>query len=244
MKQKNIYFLLFLFILLACNNKANKNTEIQVMEDIEDAKDLLSDTATIQNYVFIPINRNTQKAIEVAYDDDVEPDTMYVNLFNEDLIITRDGEIYKNDLLVFELELEEFFAIEKLFFIPIEKDELVAIYTDTDMDCSGSVVQRISLKSNKILWSVNFGGFNMAPPVYIDDCVYLSTIGVLAKLNYLTGKFDWKFEDLYDKGKYNSFGFPHFYENDIVLFTSKKYDSPVPDSIFIDEKLKKIIKKQ
>ena len=230
-KMKIAYFTLFQFFIVACQNRVNN---ISVSESIEKNDDTLG-------YVFVPINKDIKKAIEVTYTDDFEPDTMFVDLFNEKYMITKEGEIYKEDSLIFDLKIDD--LIERLYFIPIEKDELVVIFTETDMDYAGSLVKRISLKNNKILWSVRAGGFNMVHPVYIDNYVYLSTIGFVAKLDFLTGKFEWKFENLYNKGKYNSFKMPRFYENDIVLFLSKKHDSPIPDSIFIDEKLKKIIKK-
>ena len=234
MNKKIVYFILFQFFVIACQNKPNNNTDIEVLEDIEEST---------SDYVFIPINKNVKKAIEVIYSDNFEPDTMFVDLFNENFIITEDGKIHKADSLILDLKLDEFFVIERLYFIPIEKDEFVIIFTETDMDGAGSVAKRISLKNNQILWSVYTGGFNIAHPVYIDNYVYISTIGFIAKLDFLTGKFEWKFENLYEKGKYNSFKIPLFYKNDIVLFLSKKYDSPVPDSIFVDEKLKKIIRK-
>ena len=83
----------------------------------------------------------------------------------------------------------------------------------------------------------------MAKPLIVDNKAYISTIGFIGKLNLSTGKFEWKFDGLYRDGKYNSFGTPEFYENGLVMFKSFDAVTKQTNSILIDDKRGKIVKK-
>ena len=82
----------------------------------------------------------------------------------------------------------------------------------------------------------------MATPVYDNKYLYLSSVGNICKLNFDTGEFDWKFENLYNNGKYNSFNKPEFLDNNMILFTSiREDDSGRIDSIIVDDLIKNIV---
>ncbi|MBP1645898.1 MAG: hypothetical protein H6Q16_1473 [Bacteroidetes bacterium] len=183
--------------------------------------------------------KKLKEATSVEYTDVFgEPDTMFVNFNNDKLLITPEGKIFKNNKLFIDLEMEdEYFEIESLYFI-FEEDFIIAIYTETDMDYAGSVAKMVSLKDNKVKWTLYLGGFNMSIPLYDDNFIYVTTIGGINKIDYKKGKFDWKFDDLYDNGKYNSFDQPIFYNDTLIIF--KSYS----DTIIVDDKNKKIILKQ
>ncbi len=216
-------------------------------------KILLFTILIIVNFSFSSITheKNTnptkklKEATSVEYTDVFgEPDTMFVSFNNERLMITPEGKIYKNNKLFIDLEMEdEYFEIESLYFI-FEEDFIIAIYTETDMDYSGSVAKKVSLKDNKVKWTLYLGGFNMSKPLYDDKYIYVSTIRGIYKIDYSKGEFYWKFDDLYDNGKYNSFNQPIFHNDTVLIFTSKRYDQSYPDTIMIDDKNKKIILKQ
>ncbi len=171
-------------------------------------------------------------------------DTTYRISNNEKIKITK-GEVFKNDTLFCNLPLKnDLFSIETLYFI-FDEEYVVAIYTETDMDGEEAHATRISLRNKKNIWTVNLGGFNMSTPIYDNKYLYVGTIGGIYKLDYIKGKFDWKFEGLYSEGKYNSFEKPQFLEDNLILFTSPpSYGKIDPDTIIVDDIKKQIILKQ
>lgn len=183
--------------------------------------------------------KKLKEAASVEYKDIFgDPDTMYIGFNKERLMITPKGKIFKNNELFIDLEMEdEEFLIESLYFI-FEKDFIIAIYTETDMDYAGSVTKKVSLKDKKVNWTLHCGGFNMSKPLYNDKYIYISTIGGIYKIDYTKGEFDWKFEDLYENDKYGSFKQPIFQNDTLIIFTSYS------DTIKVDDKNKKIILKQ
>ncbi len=223
--MKHLLFIIITIGIISCNNSRKENNAISTIDSTN---------------VLVPIKANLIYPLSVDYSGPIGQDTMYLNLNNEKLRITRHGEAFNNkDSLLFDLKLE--YYIENIYIQKID-DDLVAIFVESDGDGAGGCAKRISLNSNEILWSKHFGGFNMHQPVIIDNYAYLSTIGFIGKLDLNNGEFKWKFENLYDKGKYNSFEEPVFFENNKVLFLSKMHNKSVFDSILVDDERGKILK--
>ncbi len=184
-------------------------------------------------------NRGAEFAAEVRYTKSYMPDTMYTDINGQEVMITKFGKAFKKGSVpYFDLRCKN--MVEELFIYK-EDDEIIAFFTDTDEDYGASFAKRINPENNKIIWSTPIYGFNLGKPLIVDNKAYVSTIGFVGKIDLSTGKFVWKFEDLYKDGKYNSFNTPEFYENDMVLFPS--YDSKKQKhSILIDDKKGKIVK--
>jgi hypothetical protein len=179
-------------------------------------------------------------AAEVRYANKYVADTMFANINGQEIIITKNGRAYKRGALYFNLKCKDY--IEKLFFYNVDND-IIAFYVDSNGDESVSIAKRINPGKNKIVWETPLYGFNMAKPLIVDNKAYISTIGFIGKLNLSTGKFEWKFDGLYRDGKYNSFGTPEFYENGLVMFKSFDAVTKQTNSILIDDKRGKIVKK-
>ncbi len=79
-------------------------------------------------------------------------------------------------------------------------------------------------------------GFNLGQPVIVGNMAYLSTIGSVGKIDLNTGKYVWKFDNLYENGKYNNFYEPVFHEGDLVLFSDGQ------NSILINDRKGEILK--
>ncbi len=224
--MKHFILGLFIFALLGCNQ--TKKQEDSVSEK----------GATITK--LIRESKRIQYPLSVEYSFDGEPDTMFVTLNNHRCFITPEGSVFKEDSsLYFNIRCQD--LIERLYFYKVDSD-LVAIYVDTDMDGAATFVEKIDTFKNKTIWKVDAGGFNLGKPVRIDNDVYLSTIGFIGKLDLTNGKFRWKFEDLYDKGKFNDFDEPTFFKKNIVLFKSTEHVTKRVDSILVDDEAEKIIK--
>jgi outer membrane protein assembly factor BamB len=222
------YILLGLAIttLLGCN-------QIKKQENI--ASEIKNTTTKLK-----PESKNIQYPLSVEYSFDGEPDTMFVTLNNYKCLITPEGYVFKEDSsLYFNIRCQD--EIERLYFYKVDSD-FVAIYVDTDMDGAATFVERIDLTNNKTIWKIDAGGFNLGKPVISDNYAYLSTIGFIGKLDMKSGKFIWKFDNLYDKGKYNNFKEPTFFKENIVLFESKEHTTGRIDSIIVDDKNGKILR--
>jgi hypothetical protein len=179
-------------------------------------------------------------AEEVRYTNEYVADTMLANINGQQIMITKYGKVYKKGVLYFDLKSKDY--IEKLFFYSIDND-VVAFYVESNGDESGSIAKRIDPEKNKIIWETTLYGFNMAKPLIVDNKAYISTIGFIGKLNLASGRFVWKFDNLYKDGKYNSFKTPEFNENGLVLFKSYNVITKQTSSILIDDRKGKIVKK-
>lgn len=226
--MKRIFYVIFLFAFLSCNHSSkqqNVNAEI-------------SDKTATEKVVA----KSIDYPVCVEYTSEHEPDTMFVTLNDEKFLITPEGKVKKKDgTLFFNIHCDN--LIEQLYFFRIDND-WVAVYEDTDMDCTGNVVERIDVKNNKSVWKVYAGGFNSSKPVRVDNNVYISTIGFVGKLDISTGKYQWQYDNLYRDGKYNSFDETKFLNANEILFRSvNPMNETMVDSIIIDDKTGKIIRK-
>jgi hypothetical protein len=224
--MKKLLFGLLTLVLVSCTFK--KNHDIKQSGE----NNLLKNLESTDKQILYP---NITE-----YTDDYVPDTMFSIFNNVKLLITPYGKVYKeNDSLFFDIKSE--LEIEKLFLFKIDND-FITIYVDTDGDVAGSFAKRISTIDKTIIWETHVAGFNLAKPVIKGTKMYLSTIGFIGKLDINSGIFDWKFDDLYNNGKYNSFDEPKFLNNNMVLFTSGQFGSSAKDSILVDDYEGKFLK--
>ena len=223
--MKQFIYALMVVSIFGCKN--SKEGQTSKVEKIDTLKVLLIE------------ERNIEYPISVQYTGYFEPDTMLLTMNDKKYIVTPKGKVFKKDgTLFFDIRCE--YQIEDIYFYSLD-GEIIVIYVDTDMDGAGSSAKRINPDKNTIIWETRIYGFNMGRPVIIDKKAYLSTIAFVGKLNLVTGKYDWKFEDLYKNGKYNSFGEPKFFEDDVVLFTSERLSGQV-DSILIQDRTGQLLK--
>jgi hypothetical protein len=226
MKTNIAIYIVLTLMLFNCNQNINQNVDRSSCKD--------------SSKEFIPKRMNFSNLISTEIKGDSEVDTVYFNLDGQKMMMLPEGKVYNsNDSLVLDLKIEDY--IEQIYFFRIESD-IIAIFVESDGDSGWSTAKRISLKSNKIIWSTNIWGFNMERPVIIDNMAYVSTLGFVGKLNITDGKYFWKHENLYDEGKYNNFEEPKFFQNNLVLFLSKDFRTKKYDSILIDDNSGKIIR--
>jgi hypothetical protein len=223
------------FILIICSLIICVSCHLKQDQKISEPKTTTSTGSLIRD------NKRIEYSIHASGNSDFLPDTLFFNLQGNKLMVTSNGKVYKpNDSLLFDIRAE--FQIADLYLYPIDND-IVAVYVDDDGDAAGSFAKRISLSNDRIIWTTEVGAFNLGKPVIYNNYMYLSTIGFIGKLNLNTGKFDWKFENLYDEGKYNGFSEPGFYKNSLVAFAAKQPVAARIDTIVVDEKQGKIVRK-
>jgi hypothetical protein len=219
--MKNSVIALLVLMFAGCNLQTNQKSDA-----VNQLTGLESDSVSVEVF---------KNPLSVTYTDNSKPDTMFLILNKDSLMITPLGKVFIANKMYFDIKPK--IAIRKLYFQPMG-DDFIVFYEYSDEEGGGSMAKRISAKQNKIIWETPIYAFNMANPALVGDFAYLSTMGFVGKLNMKDGKYEWKFEDL-DK-KYERFNAPNFLQDSIVLFTR---NTPIIiDSLLIDDKTGRMIK--
>ena len=167
-------------------------------------------------------------------DDLIEPHKFTFSLGDERYIILRDGKGKRTRLgsatEEFEVDSDKG-VIERIYYFKHSGDLLLALGL-SDGESGWGSVKRLDGKTLKPKWSVGLPGFNVGQGLVEDDFLYLTTIGFVAKLDMVSGKYVWKHDGLYKPGMISAAGFhgPGFFNNfeqpklegDVVLFSESK----------------------
>lgn len=163
-------------------------------------------------------------------------DSIVLNLGSEQLLVSLLGKVFKNNKMLFNVNSK--LPISKLYIHPSGNDFIV-FYEYHDAGSAGSHAKKFSANKSTAVWETPVYAFNLSQPLIVGDYAYLSTMGFLGKLNLNDGTYAWKFENL-DK-KFESFSQPKFFKDSLVLFMQNA-NSPIADSILIDDKKGVIVK--
>jgi hypothetical protein len=229
MKRQLGYFVILL-IIYSCQGKVEKNKEVDKSTLNQSQDDKISDTISYFDDVEYPSSC-------------VEPDTMFMHVDDIRLMITPSGLIYKSDsTLIADLKCDG--EIQKMY-VDFDADTLYAVVEMTDMDNGWSAVLKMDFSKNKIIWKKALGGFNIGKPVIFHNKIYLSSIGVIAKIDRYKGEFCWKFSNLYDtfESKYGDFERVYFTKRNEVVFVSENVITKKKYQIVVDDLKGKILKK-
>lgn len=105
---------------------------------------------------------------------------------------------------VAKLEVEESFFIEKLFYL-VKNNDLIILANFSNSDEGYSSVEKVDLKSKKVIWTTNLPGFNLFEGVAEHNYLYAGVIGLAAKIDLRDGTIVWKHDNLYNRYKCNHF---------------------------------------
>lgn len=116
------------------------------------------------------------------------------------------------------LALKDGAWIEGLQYAEVDQTLFLA-YTFSTSNSGGSVALAIDLVKQSPVWQIQVGGFNLGDAVIREHYIYLSTIGTVAKLDFIAGKFVWKHDNLYDAttGAFNSMKVAQFDGTKVVF---------------------------
>jgi hypothetical protein len=191
-----------------------------------------------ENKIQFPIKANFKNP------DRPDEDTLIATVGKTDFLITPEGKLFWGQNPADTIHLQTDLIIENAF-LHLKKDTLFIFYTDTDHEGATSKFEKINLTSRKRILTADIQGFNLGLPYIVDNFAYVTTIGVVGKLNLNTGKYAYQYFDLYDSENYsfNSFDTIIFKDNQ-TIFLSENYHSKHIDSLIINEKTgNRIIKK-
>ncbi len=189
-----------------------------------------SQTLTIINSdIKFPIQAK-QKNPEVFEDD-----TLIALVDNTDFTITPTGKLYwgQNPADTFQLLTD--MIVEKAYLFKTG-DTLLCFYTETDHDGATSRLEKINLTTRQQILKSEIQGFNLGLPFIRDNFAYVTTIGVVGKLNVDNGKYVYQHFDLYDDEKYSFNSFDTIiFQDSLSIFLSENYRSKRIDSLIINE---------
>lgn|GEM_PF-2110756 len=131
----------------------------------------------------------------------------------------------------FALTINENDYIEKIQFA-VHEEDLILLFGVTDGDGAAGGIVRLDGKSLSIKWSVWIPAFNLSIGTVDSGFLYQAGIGFVSKIDLNSGKYVWKYDDLYDHvlGSFNAFEKPVI-EDKVVIFREIKqpvatYDKP------------------
>ena len=219
-KQSKILFFILIVtsIIIATNNSCNCK---------------LSENSIINEQNPIKAKRkNTENPFAI--------DSLFATIDNINFIITPKRKLIWFDKTLNKISLNTKLSIDNAYLYKID-NVLFVFYTETDFNVSTSRVEKIDLKNKKQIWQNEIYGFNLGLPSIKDNFAYVTTIGMVGKLNLETGKYIYQYTDLYDSEKtsFNSFN-EIVFKDSLTFFLSKNRKEDRTDSIIINEKTKEI----
>jgi hypothetical protein len=238
------YLLLFILIIttLSCNQVRKEDKAAIVNSDtvkLDQAVPVTDSSWRTQNVITeFPIEGKVKGSGETPLD----PDTLVCRIGGEEFMIIPEGVLSwgRNHETTLKLKTDVGVYVEKAFFY--KRDNILFVfYTETDFEGATSRVEKVDLAKRKSVWQTDIYAFNLGLPYIRNNFVYLTTIGVVGKLNLQNGKYAYQFKDLYDPKNYayNSFD-TIIFQDTVTLFLSKHSKSDPFDSVLVNEKTKTI----
>ncbi|OFY42354.1 MAG: hypothetical protein A2X18_10705 [Bacteroidetes bacterium GWF2_40_14] len=177
-----------------------------------------------------------------------EPDSLLFTIGRENFLIHENGNLFwgeKSNNSVFLLSEEDPGLFIDRAYYHKQGDTLFLFVEESNMDEGMGGIIKINLEKKKIEWRVYGFGFNMGYPYIIGSVAYVTSIGGVGKLNLITGKFIFKYNDLYDSSKYS---FNYFdtiaFKGNFTYFISKNMSNNQEtvkiDTVIVNELTKQI----
>ncbi len=214
--MKQTIYILTIFFLTSCINKKTN----------EYSQTLVNSSSSIQ----FPIEakfKNPNRPIE---------DTLIATVDNTNFLITPEGKMFWGQNPADTMQLLTSVIVEKVF-LHLSGDTLFIFYTETDHEGATSILEKINLKQRQRIWSADIQGFNMGLPYIINDIVYVTTTGVVGKLDLKSGKYLYQYFDLYDDKKYSFNSFDTIiFKDSLTIFLSNNMNGKRVDSLIVNEK--------
>lgn len=142
-----------------------------------------------------------------------------------------------NRELLFDLKVN--YIIDRVYLLPLTNDEYVICWQETSYEGLNSYVYRFKSGNPNAVWKINYKAPDPGVPVLCDGHLYLSTLGIIGKVNAENGQHSWLHDSLYETTsmRYKKFDVPQIYPVSVVFF-----DFPIQgrkgkrDSIWVNDK--------
>lgn len=175
--------------------------------------------------------------------------------FKNPRVPIEDTLVLKNDKKVFTITPTGVFYTDKFDSLQLNTKMIVEkavlaedtifyylFFSDTDYQYTGSQLQKISKDNLKPQYSLKTGGGQLGLIKIIEDYAYVTNSGFVAKINLVSGTYNWKHEDLYDQKNESFNSFDSIIRNkDSVKFVSRNFFNKKHNQVIVDDKTGKII---
>lgn len=146
-----------------------------------------------------------------------------------------------NRHLLFDLRAE--YIIDEIYFQPLESNRFFIAWQETDHEGVSSYFAVYTRGHREPDWKMREKAPSPGQPVISGDAVYVSSLGMISKLNLNSGNPVWEHDSLFDPYKltYKEFNTPLVYPHMVCFF-----DSPIrgkknrSDSIWVNDATGKI----
>lgn len=171
-------------------------------------------------------------------------DSLLVTLDGYRYYIFGSGEVTEQNIKdksfrKFQLKTESF--VENAYLHHLAGDLLI-YYTDTDGEYAGSSVELINRETGKVRYSNRINGFNLGQPIIVGEKTFITAIGFVSKVDLRTGKYDWKFDNLYsnEHSSFNSFDSINVGKDTVMFFS--EHHTGKKDMVLVDNESGQLIK--
>lgn len=173
-----------------------------------------------------------------------DADTLIMKIDGIDYNIFPNGLLSLGSSKTDTIRLTTDMFVEKAFFFKIDSS-LFLFCEESDNDCGSSEVFNINLLEKRLKWKAQIYAFNLGQPIIRGDFVYLTTLGFVGKLDLKSGKYAYKYSELYDNQKYAFNNFDTIiFKDTMTYFLSKRSLAEIFDSIIVNEKNNKMVIKK
>lgn len=172
-------------------------------------------------------------AMEARYSNWPNPDTLIIYIDGLRYKVASSGDVFSprgKHAMSFGNE----FPIAQLFFAQRGRD-LYVFFTDVDTNGAGSFVKRINVDSGRIIWDTEVEGFSFSKPLLRGQFAYIGTIGFIGKMKLDSGRFDWKYSGLGQRGRFNQFRDIDFPDTRRVRFVAPHPFSFQSDTVIVSD---------
>ena len=197
------------------------------------------DNKTVDNSLTLPKTQtNIRFPIEAKFKNPDRPvkDTLIATVDKTGFLITPGGKMFWGHNSADTIHLLTDVIIEKAF-LHLGGDTLFIFYTETDHEGATSRFEKINLTSRQRILATEIQGFNLGLPYILDDYAYVTTVGVVGKLNLDNGQYAYQYFDLYDDKKYSFNAFDTIiFKDSLTIFLSENRNGKRIDSLIVNEK--------
>ena len=145
----------------------------------------------------------------------------HFNLQNTIYTMTMDGRITRHDSggakSSYSLNIQNGDYIEYLKYL-FFRDDLILIYETASEESDGGQILRLTGRDLRLQWHQYLPGFNLDAGPVEDHFLYVSAIGMVGKLNLMTGDWVWQHNQLFENnGSFSAFQKP-ILQGDSIIF--------------------------
>ncbi len=194
--MKRVFLLLpLIFFLFSCGEKpaGKKTTDTVLLKPKKTAEKFKEKEGLVSGVLLV-------KGIKTPYEDAIG------RIGDSVLISTYKGKVEKADSmgrhrrLLFDLKGK--FLVDKIIVAPRGKGEWLVCWQETELLGMNSYAALYKTGSEKPEWKNRFEGANPGIPVIDGDAAYVTSQGLVAKVNLSDGTLAWAHDSLFNPYKY------------------------------------------